>query len=136
MQNYVEAARWLGAAAAADYTDAQVEYAIALFNGTGVQKDEAAAAALLSRAARKGSAIAQNRLAHVYAAGRGLPADPVAAIKWHLISKAGGASDTFLDDFAQKQSADARTAAETAAKPWLDALAQVRMSNAASSAAR
>jgi len=75
MQNYVEAARWLGAAAAADYTDAQVEYAIALFNGTGVEKSEAGAVTLLSRAARKGSPIAQNRLAHIYAAGRVLAAD-------------------------------------------------------------
>ena len=66
------------------------EYSIALYNGTGVAKDEAAAAAiLLQKAARRGSPIAQNRLARVFATGRGLPADPVEAIKWHLISKAG-----------------------------------------------
>ncbi len=35
-----EAARLLGAAALADNTDAQVEYAIALFNGLGVARDE------------------------------------------------------------------------------------------------
>ena len=52
---------------------------------------------------RKGSPIAQNRLAHILAAGRGLPADPVEAIKWHLISKAGGASDQNLDAFMRKQ---------------------------------
>ena len=79
------------------------EYSIALYNGTGVDKDEAAAAALLQKAARRGSPIAQNRLARVFASGRGLPADPVEAVKWHLISKAGGATDLFLDEFARKQ---------------------------------
>jgi uncharacterized protein len=126
MQNYVEAARWLGAAAAADYTDAQVEYAIALFNGTGVEKNEAGAVALISRAARKGSPIAQNRLAHVYAAGRGLSADPVAAIKWHLVSKAAGAKDLTLDEFMSRQKPDVRAAAEKAAQPWVDAITQSR----------
>jgi TPR repeat protein len=124
MQNYVEAARWLGAAAAADYTDAQVEYAIALFNGTGVEKNEAGAVALLSRAAHKGSPIAQNRLAHVYAAGRVLAADPLAAIKWHLISKAAGAKDLVLDEFMSKQRPEVRAAAERAARPWVDAITQ------------
>jgi TPR repeat protein len=126
MQNYVEAARWLGAAAAADYTDAQVEYAIALFNGTGVEKNESGAVALLSRAARKGSPIAQNRLAHVYAAGRVLAADPVAAIKWHLISKASGAKDLVLDEFMSKQRSDVRAAAEKAARPWVEVITQSR----------
>jgi TPR repeat protein len=117
-----EAARWLAAASAADYTDAQVEYAIALFNGTGVPKNEAAAAALLKRAARKGSPIAQNRLAQVFAFGRGVPADPVEAIKWHLVSKAGGASDILLDDFVGKQKPEVRAAGEKAARPWVDAI--------------
>ena len=117
-----EAARWLGAAAAADYTDAQVEFAIALFNGTGVAKDESAAAAMLKRAARKGSPIAQNRLAQILVSGRGLAADPVEAIKWHLVSKAGGASDAHLDDFMSKQKPDIRAAGEKAAQPWLEAI--------------
>ena len=42
-----EAARLLAAAAAAHNVDAEVEYAIALFNGTGVARNEPAAAALL-----------------------------------------------------------------------------------------
>jgi len=82
--------------------------------------------ALLSRAARKGSPIAQNRLAHVYAAGRVLAADPVAAIKWHLISKASGAKDLVLDEFMSKQKSDVRAAAEKAARPWVDAITQSR----------
>jgi uncharacterized protein len=121
-----EAARWLGAAAAADHTDAQVEYAIALFHGNGVGKDEAGAAALLQRAARKGSPIAQNRLAQLLAAGRGLPADPVAAIKWHLVSKAGGARDLSLEEFMSQQTPEVRAAGEKAAESWLEAIKQSR----------
>ena len=117
-----EAARLLAAAAAADNVDAEVEYAIALFNGSGVAKNETAAAALFQRAARKGNPIAQNRLAHILAIGRGLPADPVEAIKWHLIAKAGGVSDLPLDAFVRKQPADVRAAGQKAAQPWLDVI--------------
>ena len=105
-EGFAEAARLLAAAARADNTDAQVEYAIALFNGTGVAKNEAAGGDAAAKAARKGSPIAQNRLAHILAVGRGMPADPVEAIKWHLIAKAGGASDIPLDDLHAE--ADAR----------------------------
>ena len=54
-----EAARLWSLAALADNTDAEVEYAIALFNGDGVAKNEAAAAALFRKAALHGSAIAR-----------------------------------------------------------------------------
>ena len=64
--------------------------------------------------------MAQNRLARILATGRGLPADPVAATKWHIIAKAGGASD----DLARRLHADAsrpneRAAGENAARLWL-----------------
>ena len=55
-------------------------------------KDESGAAAIFRKAATKGNAIAQNRLARILATGRGVPADPVEATKWHIIAKAGGAS--------------------------------------------
>ena len=126
-KDLAETARLLGLAAHAGNLDAEVEYAIALFNGTGIAKDEPRAAALFRKAAMQGSPIAQNRLARVFAFGRGVPApDPMQAIKWHLISKAGGNSDSFLDDFAQKQSPETRAAAELAAKPWLDLIAKSR----------
>ena len=117
-----EAARWLAAAAAADNVDAQVEYAIALFNGTGVAKNETASAALLQKAARKGNPVAQNRLANILAVGRGIHADPVEAIKWHIVAKAGGVSDIPLDEFTEKQKPEVRAAAEKAAKPWVEAI--------------
>ena len=51
-----KAVRLLQAAALADNVDAEVEYAIALFNGTGTPKNQAAAVALLRKAARQNSA--------------------------------------------------------------------------------
>ena len=62
--------RLLQAASLADNVDAEVEYAIALYNGTGTPKNEAAAVALLRKAARQNSPIAQNRLARVLVSGR------------------------------------------------------------------
>ena len=122
----VEAAKLMAAAAAADYTDAQVEYAIALFNGNGVAKDEAASAILMRKAALKGSPIAQNRLARLLATGRGLAANPVEAAKWHLIARAGGITDLWLDGFLQQIKPTEREAGEKAAKPWLAMITQSR----------
>ena len=81
---------------------------------------------LLQQAARRGSAIAQNRLARMLAAGRGIRADPVHAMKWHMVAKAGGAGDVSLDEFAAKQKPEDRAAAERAAKPWLAGLREPR----------
>jgi uncharacterized protein len=138
-QDLAEALRLLAAAARAGNTDAEVEYAIALYNGgigrasrEAQQKDErseeqrqsdrAAAGALFLRAAKKGSAIAQNRLAVMLATGRGLPANPIAAAKWHIIAKAGGGSDMALDEFVHGLKPEERQAGEKAAKVWLSPL--------------
>ena len=115
-----QAVRLLATASLADHLDAQVEYAIALFNGTGTAKNEAAAMALFRKAARGGSAIAQNRLARILAAGLGVASDPVEATKWHLIAKARGVTDLWLDDFVGKLTPEQREAGEKAAKPWLE----------------
>ena len=109
----------MGQASVAGNIDAMVEFAIGQFNGEGVPKDEAAAAQLFLKAAQLGSPIAQNRLARILMAGRGMPADPTEAIKWHIIAKAGGASDPDLDIFAGKQKPEVRDAAEKAAQQWL-----------------
>ncbi len=52
-------------------------------------------------------------------AGRGLPADPAEAIKWHLVAKATGDSDPDLDTFAAKQKPAVRESADASAKKWL-----------------
>ena len=85
--------RLLQAASLADNVDAEVEYAIALFNGTGTPKNETAAVALLRKAARQNSPIAQNRLARVLVTGQGAPMDKVEGLKWHLIAKTAGKGD-------------------------------------------
>jgi TPR repeat protein len=114
-----EAARLLGEAAKAGMTEAEVEYGIALFNGTGSRRNESAALPYLLKAAKKNNPIGQNRLALMYATGRGVKADPVEAGRWHLIAKAGGDLDPFLDDFMRKMKPADRAAAEDKAKPWI-----------------
>ena len=57
-------------------------------------KNQEAAAALFKKAALKGGAVAQDRLAHILSTGQGAPANPADATKWHLISKAGGETDS------------------------------------------
>ena len=116
----------MAAAALADHTDAEVEYAIALFNGDGIDRNEAAAAAIFRKAAMHGSAIAQDRLARILADSKGVAADPIEATKWHLVSRAGGETDLELDAFMEKLDPKARSAGEAAAKPWLDAMQAAR----------
>jgi TPR repeat protein len=120
------AMRMMQFASVAGNLDAMVEYAIAQFNGDGADKDEAAAAELFLKAARRGSPIAQDRLARILMAGRGMPADATEAVKWHIIAKAAGASDPELDAFAGKQTQDVRDAADKAAKKWLSTVAALR----------
>jgi TPR repeat protein len=106
-------------AAAAGNLDAMVEFAIAQFNGNETKKDETDAAQMLLEAARRGSPIAQNRVARLLSAGRGVPANPVQAMKWHIIAKADGRGDPELDAYMAKQKPEDRDAAQKAAKLWL-----------------
>ena len=111
-------------AALADNLDAEVEYAIALYNGTGTPKTEAAAIELLRRAAKQNSPIAQNRLAHVLIAGRGTPIDIIEGFKWHLIAKSAGNGDAQLDErFAQLSDQD-RTKVEDLVRLWFGTFAK------------
>ncbi len=117
-----EAATLWAAAALAGNSDAEVEYAIALYNGDGVNRDEDAAAQIFFTAAKLGSPIAQDRYARILASGLGAPRNPVKAVKWHLVSRAGGETDITLDDFMSKL--DPATVAEGTkqAQPWLAAI--------------
>src|SRR6202011_1216816 len=99
--------------------DAEVEYAIALYNGTGTPKNEAAAAALLRKAARQNSAIAQNRLARVLVTGQGAPIDKIEGLKWHLVAKTSGRGDPMLDEAMSELSPEDRAKVEAAARKWL-----------------
>jgi hypothetical protein len=92
-----ESAHWLKRAADGGIIAGQVEYAIMLFNGVGVEKNEAAAAKIFLSAAAHNNPIAQNRLAHLYVTGRGVPRDLVEAATWNRFAKAAGVEDPELD---------------------------------------
>ena len=77
--------------------EAQLEYALVLWRGLGLTRDEPKAIPYLKSAAQKGLAAAQNRLAHVYVEGVGVEKDKQEAAKWRLIAKAGGMQDPELD---------------------------------------
>ena len=109
----------LQAAALAENVDAEVEYAIALYNGTGTPRNLPAAVALLRKAAKQGNPIAQNRLAWVLFYGSGTPMDKVEALKWHLIAKTAGKGDIPLDEKFATLSPEERAKGEQAAKLWL-----------------
>ena len=118
--NAFEAAKWIGKAAAAGHTEAQVDYAVILFRGHGVPPDPKAGAQLFRAAAEKGMAVAQNRLARCYAHAAGVEANLVEAVKWHLIAKASGHADDSLDKVAAKLSKADRAKAQKAADEWRD----------------
>ena len=75
--------------------------------------------AISSRRPRKSNPVAQNRLALMYATGRGIKADPVEAARWHLIAKAGGNNDQSLDEFMRNMKPTDRAMGENKAKPWI-----------------
>jgi uncharacterized protein len=108
-----EAASWIGRAAKDGNVPAEVEYAIMLFNGAGIEKNETAAAKLFLKAAVSNNPVAQNRAARILAAGRGLPKDMVEAMKWHLLAKAAGIKDSWLDGELAKLSPQEKIAVET-----------------------
>ena len=128
-QDNNEAVRLFGLASLADVTEAKVEFAIALYNGDGVAKNQQNAVTLFHQAALKNNPIAQNRLAHILASGIGAPVDPVGATKWWLISKARGETDLALDDFVNKLDADKRAEGEKQANKWLEALKKPALPN-------
>ncbi len=107
-----EATRLLGLATNQHHPDAAVEYAIAVFNGDGTEKDESRAAKLFLRAALKGNVIAMNRLARIYYSGRGFDEDRIRAAAWHLVARANGRSDSLLDEELTKLTTEERAQAD------------------------
>ena len=98
-----QAARWFGEAARNGHVGAQVEYAILLFNGRGVPKDEAGGRSLVPPRPRTPTIpSAQVRLARLLAEGRGVDEDPRQAARWYLIAKDRGLEDDFMEDWLSK----------------------------------
>ena len=90
----------------------EVEFAILQFNGKGVPANEVLAARNFRKAAMKGNAIAQNRLARLYVMGRGLPANKIEAAAWHMMAAAQGLANPWLDDALKDMPTANRTRAE------------------------
>ena len=90
-----ETARWLAAAAAGGNLDAEVEYAIVLFNGNGVAKDEGGAAANFPEvgAARK-SDLAKSPGAYPFSRAR-LAGRSGAGGQWHMVAKAAAMATSY-----------------------------------------
>src|SRR5262249_14552452 len=118
--NAFEAAKWIGKAAAAGHLEAQLDYALILFRGHGVPPDPTRGAAYFRRAAERGVATAQNRLARRYAHRAGGGQGPVEAAKWNFIARAGGIEDEGLDKLLAKLSSGERAKAQVAAQQWRD----------------
>ena len=74
----------------------------------------------LLSAAEKGNAIAQNRLARLYAFGVVFEKHLPTAAKWHLIARGAGASDLELDFLIAKLTSEQRAEAEDEAQAWRD----------------
>lgn len=98
---------------------AMVDYAIARFNGTGTEKNEEEAAKYFIRAASLNNPIAQNRLARLYVVGRGVKADLVEAMKWHVLARANGLPDEWLEEKLRTLSQGQKTAVEEAIQRFL-----------------
>ena len=111
-----KAVEWLRLAAAEHIVAGQLELAIALFNGEGVEKDEFLAASFFRRAAAANNPIAANRLARMLAAGRGAAKDLVEAMKWHVLARAAGIEDEWLDGQLASLSPRDRLAVDEAVK--------------------
>jgi len=105
--------------ALADNAEAEVEYAIALYNGTGTLKNQPAAVALLRKAAKQNNPLAQNRLAWVLSTPQGPLEDRIEGLKWHIVAKTAGKGDPMLDDAFTNLSAADRAKAEAGARRWL-----------------
>jgi TPR repeat protein len=95
----VTAGEWFAKAAVKGHRDAALDYGIMVFRGDGVKRDEKVGAEWLLVSARRGNPVAQNRVARLYATGRVFDVNPAEAMKWHILAKAGGRSDAWLDEF-------------------------------------
>ncbi|TDR94646.1 tetratricopeptide repeat protein [Enterovirga rhinocerotis] len=107
-----EAVRMFRRAARNGSIAGEVEYAIALFNGDGVPANEGLAARHFLHAAALGNAIARNRVARLFVIGRGVHKNLVEAAAWHILAKAQGLTDPWLDEQLAGLSKDDQKRAE------------------------
>lgn len=113
------ATQWYGRAAAAGDMVAAVNYAIRLFNGVGTDADVDRAAEFFAQAARAGNPVGMNRLARILAHRATTRDEQVEAVKWHLLARASGVSDLFLDGFMGTRTPDIVEEAERRAAAFV-----------------
>ena len=82
------------------------------------RQDEALAASWLERAARGGNAVAQSRLAKLYAAGRGVKLDSVSAAFWYLMARQRGLTDPSLEALVSSLTDEERKQVSERASTW------------------
>ena len=111
----IAAVRWMREAALAGFEAAEVEFALMLANGKGIEKNLPDAFVWFRRSALRGNAIGRNRLARMYAVGLGVEPDPVEAWKWHSLAKRQGLPDLWLETRLAAMSDADRKRAETMA---------------------
>jgi TPR repeat protein len=118
-RNLKESAKWMTRAADENIAAAIVELAIMTFNGNGVDKDEAGAVKLFRKAASRNNPIAMNRLARLLVAGRGVEKNVVEGMKWHLLARAVGLNDEWLDQTLGTLTPSQRQQAEESVRQWV-----------------
>ena len=118
-RNLKESAKWMTRAADENIAAAIVELAIMTFNGNGVDKDEAGAVKLFRKAASRNNPIAMNRLARLLVAGRGVEKNVVEGMKWHLLARAVGLNDEWLDQTLGTLTPGQRQQAEESVRQWV-----------------
>ena len=114
-----KAAALMKEAADNDNIAAQVEYGIMLFNGLGIAKDEPGAARYFIKAAGHSNPVGQDRAARLYVTGRGVKKDLVEGMKWHLLSRAAGLKDEWLDSEMAKLTPAQRQAVDAAVRRYI-----------------
>jgi TPR repeat protein len=114
-----KAVQLLKVAAEEQHISSMVDYAIAVFNGDGVEKDESLAGKFFLRAAGRENPIAQNRIARMLANGRGVRLDMIEAMKWHILARAAGIQDDYLDGLLNAMSPQQRQNVENAVRKFI-----------------
>ena len=60
-----------------------------------------------------------NRLARIYAAGRGLDKNPLQAARWHILARAKGVTDSWLDTVVNQLSGPDRVKVDLSLRKML-----------------
>jgi uncharacterized protein len=115
----VKATQLLRRGALQHHAASEVDYAIALFNGDGVAQNESEAAHYFLSAASKNNPIAANRLARLYATGHGVSKNMIEAMKWHVLARAAGIKDDWLDTQFDIMSAQDKEKVEASVRKFI-----------------